>query len=1485
LAGNKATATAEVFGTTTAAFNPPFGYTLNSTAQLTDGSGLVDWRISVTDPDNDQTVRAKAMYQPGNTCDFTSAAYFDPTIDPTDENITATFGDPDVDNNYPYQIGTTTSWIVTALVQNYVYFDWLSMTDIPAANGTYCLGLVVNDGMFDQVATHTKTIVLDNVKPTVPGNLSLSGKNNNSVTLAFGTSSVDTNFQEYKIFYKEGTAGVTEADNEFSASTNPGDTHLSSDIYGGTATATISGLTANTEYVFRIWAYDTHGNRASSSIELAVKTNAVPANISADNQYKSDNLTVIANGGWTNEGSVILRSSAHDQDAADLVTFYYEVITATGTFTTASTVPSNICSSGTAFSSCPGKIWAISTTTSVMPTGWYSGNWLYRQLITINSSKIPANQTGYPVLATTTSSDLAAKARADGYDILFTASDGTTTVPFEREYYNPTSGQLAVWVKTSISSTTNTILYMYYGNSGATADISTTTGVWGNNYKGVWHLSENVVDEGSLAGAHRDSTQYGNNGYQYGNNELTGWTYQGQEFDGINDYIHIGNTGNSVKTISFWVKPSSADEKIIDLDGGAHTVSLINNKISALGFANPTYYIDGVATTGPSNWYNSSWGFRKKITINASQVATTTTGFPVLATTTSSLFAYTSYGGHMSSSTGGDIVITDSNGTTTINYEREYYSSSTGEIVLWIKTDISTAANKDIYIYYGNPNITSDQSTTTGVWDSNYMMVQHLDEISGAGNYLLDSTRNNNNGAPAGGTSPTHISNAQIDGGWDFVGSNQQRVEFPDSATLRPTTALTASGWAKADSWTTPDHNPVFWKGTQIGFGANYLFRIAVSAGAPTWGVTCGATEGWVAGGAVSLNNWYHYVLTYNGVDTVAYINGTQVATTNTCSGVALNGIVGSPVRSGLAYRDTPATETHWDGQVDELRLLNIARSAGWIQTEFNNQSAVNNFMSFGQEESFTAGIAINSTRWHNVIITTDTAISANNMDIGKIGSIYFNGALDEMELYSSYASSTWATTLYNNQSSVNNFLTFSSQSEVTSYFDSVLVVSIPDNPSSATGYKWQVKACDNDNDCSAWDVFNLTTPNFKIDTIDPTAPGQLTEYSKTSNRITLGYGSPTVEDNFVEYRIFYSTSSPVRAIDTEQNDTNLDFKNYNSASYTTVSGLIPNTTYYFNIWTYDVVNRQASSTVTTVTTNQSVATPGVLFYSKNDLAIYYRVWNGTSWGSEQSSGNIMPAGYNIRQISAVRSDDGGKVGLLLKTWNTTNQRWYGVVYRSAANDFVNTTLLGAQEADATNNHLLTGCIAPLSGSEFFVIRNNNAAAGTLAFSWNPQTGWTDEGAGPGSVSAVAVMNGCKLVRRPSTDNYLLITFDDDSDVGAVYYKGGATYDNSGWTNWTEQSTDEDDIENFSGDAYFDASNNTRGAINYTSSNTNNYTIAKYFTCNDTTIGYGGTVTSPSTAPDDWGNDFVHGEFSADPDSTGIAYFAGREAASLMSTK
>jgi hypothetical protein len=310
------------------------------------------------------------------------------------------------------------------------------------------------------------------------------------------------------------------------------------------------------------------------------------------------------------------------------------------------------------------------------------------------------------------------------------------------------------------------------------------------------------------------------------------------------------------------------------------------------------------------------------------------------------------------------------------------------------------------------------------------------------------------------------------------------------------------------------------------------------------------------------------------------------------------------------------------------------------------------------------------------------------------------------VEISNTARSAGWIKTQYNNQNSPTTFISTSSEEKVTSFYESILMLSIPD---ATTGYKWQVKACDDDYDCSAWASYSTSTPNFKVDTISPTAPGALTEDTKTSNTITLNYGASTTETNFTNYRIFYSAVSPITELSTEKIDSNLNYINYNGQSTITFEELMPNTPYYFNIWAYDVVGHSASSTEMNVTTGQVVSSPGATFYSKGTSGtstLYYRIWDGLNWGAEQIGPNFGTS--TIRHVRSIRSDDKGRIAVVGKIWENNKQQIWATVYNFAANTFASTTRLGETIIGNGDNNNMNVCLGVLSGKEFIALKYND---------------------------------------------------------------------------------------------------------------------------------------------------------------------------------
>ncbi len=128
-------------------------------------------------------------------------------------------------------------------------------------------------------------------------------------------------------------------------------------------------------------------------------------------------------------------------------------------------------------------------------------------------------------------------------NVLFQDASTSQTLDYEIEHfdaeYNTSHGRLVVWVKIPIlSSTVDTEIIMFTDST--IAPVTSNTNIW-KGYRGVWHLSESVVDESSANNVYFDATGEGSLGNQHGSDDSGSSLGKGASFDGTNDYIEMGS--------------------------------------------------------------------------------------------------------------------------------------------------------------------------------------------------------------------------------------------------------------------------------------------------------------------------------------------------------------------------------------------------------------------------------------------------------------------------------------------------------------------------------------------------------------------------------------------------------------------------------------------------------------------------------------------------------------------------------------------------------------------------------------------------------------------------------------------------------------------------------------------------------------------------------------------------------------------------------
>jgi hypothetical protein len=265
-------------------------------------------------------------------------------------------------------------------------------------------------------------------------------------------------------------------------------------------------------------------------------------------------------------------------------------------------------------------------TTVAAGESWLSG-YTTRTKLTIDQTKVDADLVDFPVLVKLTSANFDfSKANSDGYDIRFTAADGTTLLKYERERHDSANSLAEYWVKVpAVSGTVDTVFYIYYRTTD-TADGADPTNVWDTNYKMVQHMKDNTTSQ------ILDSTANANNGTKYAANEpvqTDGKVGKGQSFDGTNDSVNTGNgaslqiVGDKI-TLSAWFKASvnqsgypgilvkgtvygtNTDSYFIRLEtghfnGGIYTSSL--KQVSETTLRNDNLWYFGVLAYDGSNIY------------------------------------------------------------------------------------------------------------------------------------------------------------------------------------------------------------------------------------------------------------------------------------------------------------------------------------------------------------------------------------------------------------------------------------------------------------------------------------------------------------------------------------------------------------------------------------------------------------------------------------------------------------------------------------------------------------------------------------------------------------------------------------------------------------------------------------------------------------------------------------------------------------------
>ena len=337
--------------------------------------------------------------------------------------------------------------------------------------------------------------------------------------------------------------------------------------------------------------------------------------------------------------------------------------------------------------------------------------------------------------------------------------------------------------------------------------------------------------------------------------------------------------------------------------------------------------------TAGSGWYQADpWTNRIPLSVQASQVDEALTDFVVSVQVTDAAL------GVGAAADGGDIRFTAADGVTPLDHEIESWDDSTGALTAWVRLpSISSSSDTDFHLLYGAADAPS-QETPGDVW-SNRFGIWHLDrDPGGPAPHIDDVTRSRADGLSTGAMTTTDLVAGRIGSAVDFDGADDRLEIEPFDVTGK---TITVSGWLRLAS-VSGDQTVV----AKANSATDRILTLGTTGAAARFELRLDGTTHTVTGGTLGSGAWHHLAATWNGATMTLYIDGIAVGTTSA------SGTIDRDLTMPVTIGGLTGGQRQLGGQVDEVRLEAVVRSAGWLLASVRNQSYPSAFLATGTGQS-----------------------------------------------------------------------------------------------------------------------------------------------------------------------------------------------------------------------------------------------------------------------------------------------------------------------------------------------------------------------------------------------------------------------------------------------------------------------------------------------------------------------------------------------------
>ncbi len=325
------------------------------------------------------------------------------------------------------------------------------------------------------------------------------------------------------------------------------------------------------------------------------------------------------------------------------------------------------------------------------------------------------------------------------------------------------------------------------------------------------------------------------------------------------------------------------------------------------------------ATDTAEGWFDPAWQYRRSLTLNHAGLGAVSE-FPVLVLLDASRIDYAKV-----QPQGRDLRFVSASGTV-LAHEVELWNPG-GVSVVWVKVPSVAAGSTDqrVHMYYGNPGASSTENAAA-VWSNGYVAVWHMGDLD-------DSTGFAHHGSNLGSSeAPGFIGSAR-----SFNGAST--VSVPTSTALELTNAVSIEAWARPSSASLDGYLRIVSKKAAWDAGPGYNLELSPSQNFFT---ALGGGSNYLRGNTTIDANFHYYASSINGTVGALYKDGVNVTSDSSVGAVTAST---QPINIGRAG----SGGDYFSGQIDELRISNVARPANWFAAQY--RSMTDAYLSFGAEE------------------------------------------------------------------------------------------------------------------------------------------------------------------------------------------------------------------------------------------------------------------------------------------------------------------------------------------------------------------------------------------------------------------------------------------------------------------------------------------------------------------------------------------------------